>query len=235
MAWKFRSIWSLASRLPGRRLALAIFVLLVLAPTGISLVLWLGIEAKQPDICRISANLVQEHGELAISDIIYVLGGDYLNRVPRAVELYRKGWAPRIVIPRENMPERAQDSNKGPEHFTTVSLRMLTAAGVPPESVEEWVIGAGVSSTAEEAKALRLYLETHSRVQSVIIVTSNYHTRRAGYTARRMSPGGARIFMDGVPPAGWDLDSWWKDPVGYATVRSEYLKLLYYLPRYFFS
>jgi uncharacterized SAM-binding protein YcdF (DUF218 family) len=164
---------------------------------------------------------------LEAADIIYVLGGDYERRIPHAARLYKRGLAPRIVIPRED--ERIFWDR---ENFSDISRRMLVDAGVPESAIFDWKVGHGVATTIDEARALRLYVDTVSGVRSVIIVTSAYHTRRARYAARRSLGGGVQVQVDGEEYKEWRMREWWRHPAGYGLVRQEYLKLVYYWFRY---
>jgi uncharacterized SAM-binding protein YcdF (DUF218 family) len=169
--------------------------------------------------------------ELAAADVIYVLGGDYERRIPLAAKLYHRGIAPKIVIPRENMgPDLGER-----EHFTDVSLRLLQEAGVPSAALFDWKVGSGVGSTADEMKALALYVKLFPAVRRIIIVTSDYHTRRALYTANRLLPAGASAQVAGAENGRWRMELWWMSGVGKEAVFEEYKKLAYYVPRYFFA
>jgi uncharacterized SAM-binding protein YcdF (DUF218 family) len=163
------------------------------------------------------------------ADIIYVLGGDYSLRIPHAVDIYRRGLAPKIVIPYEDLNMEGQSQ----EHFSEASQRLLQEMGVPADAVFLWKVGSGVSSTSDEMKALDLYLQTFSRVRRVIIVTSAIHTRRALYTAGRVLAGDPEIQVSGVESKDWSFDTWWLVEQGRNEVWTEWRKLLYYVPRYF--
>jgi uncharacterized SAM-binding protein YcdF (DUF218 family) len=108
----------------------------------------------------------------AKSDIIYLLGGDYLARAPLAASLEKSGFAPMILIARE------------PSKLTDATIGLLTAMGVPRSGITDILVGHGVTSTADEARALRLYVRAH-KVRSVLVVTSMLHSRRAGMAMRR--------------------------------------------------
>ena len=167
--------------------------------------------------------------ELKAADVIYVLGGDYERRIPLAAQLYRRGLAPKIVIPREDMgPDLGER-----EHFTDISLRLLREAGVPSSALFDWKVGSGVESTADEMKALALYVKLFPAARQIIIVTSDYHTRRALYTANRFLPAGASAQIAGASNGRWRMELWWMSAAGREAVFAEYKKLVYYVPRYF--
>lgn len=161
------------------------------------------------------------------ADFVYVLGGDYLKRIPLALKLYRKGLARQIVVPREYMPTNGEQ-----EHFTDASMRLLREAGLPPSAMFEWRFGQGVSSTSEEMSALRAYRQAGLGGSRGIVLTSQYHTRRAIWMAYCALRGtGTMVQVIGSEPEGWQLNRWWLSPQGQAVVKSEYVKLIYYWPR----
>lgn len=166
------------------------------------------------------------------ADIIYVLGGDYLTRVPYAASLLQEGYGPLIVIPREDMPSPGQPGPFAQEHFTDASLRILAEHGVSRAAMMELRTPGGVSSTSSEIRALARLVAALGNVRSVLIVTSPYHCRRVSYTAARMLPGEVDVQVAAAELPRWNLQNWWLDPVGRSTVREEYLKLIYYWFRF---
>jgi uncharacterized SAM-binding protein YcdF (DUF218 family) len=68
------------------------------------------------------------------------------------------------------------------------------------------------SSTREEAQALRPCLEEHGW-RTAVVVTSNYHTRRARHVWREVveeahSP--LRVWVHGVPDGEFEPRGWWR-------------------------
>ncbi len=190
------------------------------------------IRRQDPETMRRLGSFLRNEGQAAEADFIYVLGGDYLNRIPYAAELYRRRMAPRIVVPHEDMGWGSDVSPTGQEHFTHASLRMLREAGVPESGMVDWKWGAGVGSTADELYALRGYFEAFPKFRRAIVVTSDYHTRRVGYAAGRILPRGMEFIVLGAPVTDWNLENWWRHPVGRATVWGEYKRLVFYTFRY---
>lgn len=221
-----------------RRIRKALLVcgcLFVAAAASFALMLWL----EQPAAFRmLSAVLWMESTPPNRSDLIYVLGGDYLVRVPFAAELYKLGYGQKVVVPFERMPLADKQLPAGDarqEHFTKASLRILQEHEVPAGDVEEWAWANGVGTTAEEIDALRGYVLAHPEVQSVVIVTSGYHMRRTHYVARRKLPWRVHIAVSGIDGPEWNANNWWLHPIGRTTVREECVKLLFYIPRYLFG
>jgi len=86
-----------------------------------------------------------------------------------------------------------------------------------------------IDSTEAEALALIPCIQER-HWNSVIIVTSNFHSRRAGIVWRRTSKReklGARIFVDGVPDPAFRPDGWWRHRKYAKTWFYESIKLLW--------
>lgn len=194
------------------------------------MIAWLAIliERRDPDLLRAIGLYLWRRDSVVTADILYVLGGDYSRRIPHALQLYREGLASKIVLPYENLHLRRE----GSMHFTEESQKLLLESGVPSGAIILWRVGSGVGSTADEMRALRVYLETFTTTRRVIVVTSAYHSRRAGYTAQRFAPSGVQIQVSGVEDSDWSMENWWRSPRGNALVQEEWKKLVYYYVRY---
>jgi uncharacterized SAM-binding protein YcdF (DUF218 family) len=83
----------------------------------------------------------------------------------------------------------------------------LVERGVPKEKILRFVQDA--DSTKEEAEALRK-LVTEKKWRSIIVVTSNYHTRRARYVFRRVFPQGIEIRVASARDGDFDPEHWWE-------------------------
>jgi hypothetical protein len=85
------------------------------------------------------------------------------------------------------------------------------------------------NSTIEEALVLRRCLEDHGW-RSVIVVTSNYHTRRAGIIWSRVLSGAHPPFIMsawGVDDGVFDPDGWWRSRLYAKTWVLEFTKLIW--------
>src|SRR5256884_9933044 len=64
-------------------------------------------------------------------------------------------------------------------------------------------------STVEEAQALAR-LAKERKWRSVIVVTSNFHTRRARYIFRRVFPPGVELHIASARDGDFDPQRWWE-------------------------
>lgn len=147
---------------------------------------------------------------------IVVLGGDTVfgDRVRRAADLYRSGWAPRIVLSGKSY--RA--------YFNEVELMKseLTNLGVPSDHVI--VAPHSGTSLLEEARALAPVL-AHQHLRRIILVTSNYQTRRARRIFRTLyRDQGLEVFLSAAPDPDFDAARWWQQPRGRILLLEEVIR-----------
>ena len=110
------------------------------------------------------------------SDVIIVLSGDNYDavRAARAAALFRAGWL------RTSSPP---DARYAPTPRTTELMkRDLVDHGVPAAAVIPLTHHA--DDTREEAVAVSEFVASHGW-KKILMVTSNYHTRRSEYVYER--------------------------------------------------
>jgi uncharacterized SAM-binding protein YcdF (DUF218 family) len=163
------------------------------------------------------------------ADAIAVLAGTRMDRALEAADLYQSGYAPRIVITQEK-PERsfAALAQRGVTLAadTDVTRDVLQRLGVPaaaiiiPDSIHD--------NTAQEAQTLR-QLAIGNRWRTLIVVTSPYHLRRAGFATRRELEGtGIEVQMHGTRYEPAKPDRWWANREDMRWVLDEGAKLIAY-------
>lgn len=159
---------------------------------------------------RLGAWLVAEQ-PLQKADAILVLGGTRFERPLEAIDLYKEGWAPRVLLVRQisDAGEILLQARGVPFiREIDVQIDVLTRLGVPREAIQ---ILDEENSTKDEADALRDLMVTN-RWSRAIVVTSKQHTRRAGLVMRRrLEPIGAEAIMRASRYDSSDVDRWWRD------------------------
>lgn len=145
-------------------------------------------------------------------DAIIVLADDNYpaDRATKAAELYREHYAPLIVASGHMLRP----------YFGIGDLmrRDLTERGVPASAII--VDPHQGTDTLEEAQVLRR-LVVERGWSRLLIVTSNYHTRRARYIWRRTLPSGVNFWMAAAPDQDYDPDHWWETRSGVKTFAHE--------------
>lgn len=108
------------------------------------------------------------------ADVIVVIGGDHKpDRVRRAVELYRQGYAPVVIISAGT--QVAEGDELLPE--AEVMRRQALALGMPESAL---LIEDQSQSTFQNAYYTAELLRARG-YHAILLVTSTYHSRRAGY------------------------------------------------------
>ncbi len=163
--------------------------------------------------------------ELTQVELMVVLAGSPLDRGAEGARLYEAGWARQIVT----------TGGQVPHDFAILGLDMmecdLTARymiqqGVPIESIDRIRYG---SSTLEESDTILHYC-LERQISSVMIVSSEFHTRRIKrFFQAKFEQAGIDIIIRGAPSSRFDIDRWWENEYGLLAVNNEYVKLLYYL------
>jgi uncharacterized SAM-binding protein YcdF (DUF218 family) len=135
------------------------------------------------------------------SDALIVLSDDnfYADRATRAAELFREGKAAVVVASGRRLRPKAG--------IAELMQHDLEERGVPKEKIVRFVHDA--DSTKEEAEALKKLVQ-EKKWRSVIVVTSNYHTRRARYIFRRVFPQDIEIRVASARDGDFDPEHWWE-------------------------
>jgi uncharacterized SAM-binding protein YcdF (DUF218 family) len=139
------------------------------------------------------------------SDVLIVLGDDNYtaDRVAHAAELYRMGLAPIVVA-----------SGRALRPYAGISEMMerdLETHGVPVASIVKFSHRG--ENTREEAEALA-GLITGRGWKRVLIVTSNYHARRARFIFARVLPPNVDVHVNGASDSEFDPSRWWETRQG---------------------
>jgi uncharacterized SAM-binding protein YcdF (DUF218 family) len=135
------------------------------------------------------------------ADALIVIGDDnfYADRATRGVQLFREGKAPLIVA-----SGRRLRPNAG---IAELIEHDLVERGVPKDKIVRFTHDG--DSTLEEAQALVRFVKS-KKWHSVIVVTSNFHTRRARYIFRKVFPQGIEVRVASARDGDFDPEHWWE-------------------------
>jgi uncharacterized SAM-binding protein YcdF (DUF218 family) len=135
------------------------------------------------------------------ADALIVLSDDnfYADRATRAAELFREGKAPLVVASGRRLRPSAG--------IAELMEHDLVERGVPKAKILRFPQDG--DSTQEEAGALAKLART-KKWHKAIVVTSNYHTRRARYIFRRVFPQDIEIHVASARDGDFDPQSWWE-------------------------
>jgi uncharacterized SAM-binding protein YcdF (DUF218 family) len=187
-----------------RKFWILLLVLLVLAVTGPFF--WMP---------RLAALLVRDEGP-ATADIAVVLAGDpYGQRLLFAADLARQGHVKQILV-------------SGPRYFDIHECDVAIQFAIRKGHPAGWFIALpnDALSTREEARVVVDELKRRGAA-SFLLVTSDYHTGRAGRifrsTIRKMG-GGPEVRVVAAPDRWFRPDGWWKSREGLKIVFLEWSK-----------
>lgn len=162
--------------------------------------------------------LVENDGP-AKADIGVVLAGDYYgDRIETAARLVQQGYIPQVLV-------------SGPPGFygyneSDLAIPFIVHKGYPASDFIAFPHDA--HSTEEEARVVLAELRRRN-VRSYLLITSDYHTRRAARTFRYIARSmGYQPAMRTVaaPDRLFHLDRWWQWREGRKTVFMEWTKTL---------
>ena len=159
--------------------------------------------------------LLVRAGNPVPADVVVVLAGDYTgNRILKAAELVRQGYAPKVLV-------------SGPYGFYgAYECDPAIAFAVGRGNPAPWFVRLPhrAHSTVEEADVVVPELRRMG-VRRYLLVTSNYHTARAGRTFRARAPD-LDVHVVAAPEEFFDPASWWHSREGRKLVLVEWEKTL---------
>jgi uncharacterized SAM-binding protein YcdF (DUF218 family) len=146
------------------------------------------------------------------SNAIIVLSGDDVdgNRAARAAQLYKAGWAPVVVASGSEIRTYLSEAD--------LEMRDLESGGVSAKAIVP--LRQQALYTLQESRDL-LQLCRAQHWTKVIVVTSNYHTRRARYIFRHIFPPSIQVRVTPSADAAFHPDSWWETREGTKTFARE--------------
>lgn len=167
------------------------------------------------------------------TDAIVILSGSVPDRALEARDLYQQGLAPKIFLTKGKRSDshRYVESGLGidlPEEYE-INETILRRLGVPEEAICK--ASEEIDCTEDEALVLQPLFKTQ-KISSILLVTSKFHTKRAGKVFRWILGKDVRV----IPvPSRYDTfnpSRWWRKREDARHVAFEYQKLLvFYLSR----
>ena len=144
--------------------------------------------------------LVEDDGPQK-ADCILVLGGDDSgDRIIKAAQLAESGYAPSVVV-------------DGPPaligHESDATIQYAIQKGFPASLFHAVWLPTGVDSTSTEVQYVANQVFRPNHISKVLLVTSNYHTRRAARFMRREVPW-LQVVVVAAPDPSFKPDGWWK-------------------------
>lgn len=165
---------------------------------------------------------------LPSADAIFVFSGsaEYKSRAGKAAELFRQGRAPKIVLTDDKQQGGWSKSEERNPFFWELARGELIKNQVPAAAIE--VLPDAVVSTHNEAVLLIKQIKKNDW-QKVLLVTSDFHTRRALRTVERAAAAenlNVRIGIAAADSSGASTTKRWRR-AGEEIIKSIYYQLFY--------
>ncbi len=167
--------------------------------------------------------------DLQASDMIVVLTGSVPDRILQAVDIYNERYSGKIVLVNSSrvdydiFVERGVEIPPGDAQLSKIAAIDL---GVPEENI--LILEGNAKSTQDEALIIREYIRNNRAIESIILVTSKFHSGRSKKIFRKALNGLDRKINIYSSPSKYDpsnINQWWKDREDINWVVLEYLKL----------
>jgi uncharacterized SAM-binding protein YcdF (DUF218 family) len=179
-------------------------------------------------LLRYSASIIVAADPINRSDALLVLGGGEPGRAWGGADLYNQKMAEYVIVTKEKptfaeteLTKRGIELVDGRGNY----IRVLRGMGVPENKIV--AIDTPTEDTFDELLVVRdLCLERNWK--SLIIVTANYHTRRARMAARYIFGPDFQVSVASSPHGGMSRDTWWKTRADVRTFLIEFEKLVAY-------
>ncbi|SDN70856.1 DUF218 domain-containing protein [Paenibacillus sp. yr247] len=159
-------------------------------------------------------------------DCIFVFGSNksIKYRVPKAVELYKNGRAPKLLFSGGTVWEG--QSNKAE---ALVMMEKAIELGVPDEDI---LIEKESKHTKENVISSLMILDRAfmlHNLRRILVVTSTYHMRRSYLTLKTYMPKWIEYTLCPVDDQTTRKDNWWLDAEGTKRIETESKKIIEYI------
>jgi len=152
------------------------------------------------------------------ADVIVVLAGDWWgNRVLKAGELTRQGWAPKALVSGAGTLYGVNEGDLAIEFAERHGCRKELFFNLPSPA----------RSTVDEARYIVPELRRRG-VRKFILLTSDFHTRRAARIYRELAPD-LPFCVVAAPDPDFSPDGWWRNREGRKTAFFEWCKTVAHL------
>lgn len=175
--------------------------------------------------------LVKE-SEVESADAGLILMGSIADRVVTGAEVFREGRVGELLIVNNVQygQEFLREYGVSIPNFAELSMEALLQLEVPDSLIS--VIPGAAKSTQEEAEIAGNYLRAHPTIDTLMIISSAAHTRRAhlifNKQFRKMGVEVEVVTMPS-PYSGFEAKQWYSDRESAKQVFMEYVKISSFL------
>jgi len=185
----------------------------------------LGVVAHRPLLRAAGHALLVDHPRER-TDAIVVVAGRTPSREETAAALFREGWAPRVLVSRQHVPDPVQrliDLGIRRLDFQGESVAALEKYGVPREAIV--LLDEPVEITEAELRVVAAAARQRGW-RRLTLVTTWFHARRIQLIWRRETGGAIEGRLATVSDQCGVGEAWWRRRRCSEAVLHEYLGLL---------
>ena len=174
-----------------------------------------------------AGDILVEEQKPVRSDLIVVLMGSGPDRMLYAVDLYKKDYAGKILMV-ENWQsgyERLKALNVSIPRDAEIATMVGVQLGVPKHAFV--ILPGNAHSTQDESGIIKDYLQKNPEINSLILVTSKFHSARAANIFNWEMAGldrSVKITSCPTPYDNFNPGAWWRSREDAKQVIMEYAK-----------
>ena len=176
-------------------------------------------DPKQKELFDALYDYLSEEDPLQKVDLLFVFGSKAKFRTEKAIELYKKGFAPRIVLS-GRCPFYELSKNEKPE--SEILAEFAITQGVPPEAL---ILEKESISIPDNAKrSLALFGKEHIPHSRIILVNSPFAQRRGWCHFNKLTLPGSTLLRANVGTVSpqFSKEGWYHSEEGAQTITKEF-------------
>jgi len=179
--------------------------------------------------CRKAGTWLVNNDTPKHADAMVILMGNIPDRVLQAGDLYNKGIAGKVIIVEESMGAFKALEARG-AHIISNTMQARNAAislGIPADSI--FILPGEARSTQQGAVIIREFLSKRTDIDTLLLVSSAPHTRRASIIFRKaFEANGNHVSVCSSPCryTNYRGAGWWKHKEEIQAVLGEYVKMV---------
>ena len=168
------------------------------------------------------------HDDKLHADAMVILMGSIADRVLQAEDVYKTKMADKVMIVEESMGAYKILDEKGVQIISNTKQvhNALVTLGIPASIIT--ILPGDAVSTQMEATIVRDYCNKREDIDTLLLVSSSPHTRRASIifnSAFRKKEIPVTILCSPSIYTSYDTKKWWKHKEDIQQVLLEYLKI----------
>lgn len=179
--------------------------------------------------CRKAGTWLVKSDDPGHADAIILLMGSISDRVLQTADLYHENVVGKVWIVEEGMGAYRTLEERGVQIISNITQvrDALITMGIPADSIV--ILPGDATSTQMEAEITRDYLVTQSGIDTLLLVSSANHTRRAFKifeAAFSTFEEPVALYCSPSSYTNFDAEKWWRRRDDIQDVFMEYLKLV---------